>query len=581
MSGPTKPDDAAPPADSAGDDPELDRAAIARIDILDATGASISRGTGTLVAPGLVVTALHVVAFRKSETLTPKGASIRLTFPGFTTVGAIVSDGWDAKDDWALIELAQEAPMKPMPLAALTESSREWQSYGYPDAQQADGMLVNGTVALCEGQFEGVPAHQLYCNQAASGGGGMVKGLSGAPVIIDGKLIGIMRSALMQQDRTEMGTLYACPVRAIGKKRKDIPIGVLPRINRHRLTSQIASLSRSQGWVLSAVAGSLILVAVTVLILARLRLTSVQVRGEVYTRDLRLWAGAPAALGLRTSSLGWLGVDAITVLGVDSVSYPNAPGSRASLPIDLSNSIDLTGDSAAKATTLFLDLTKPVGTDTLIVLHAGDSASRYRLEFYGNSARASIAAPIKAGASVALPVDPPRTWTLPARTGEDVSDSVMLRRPEGQPLLAELDLRARDSVTLADSVVATRIGFYGMVLSPSRAWVPAASITSGTLHVDGDNGRVVQLVDKDNFVTRGDRLIVSEIAFAADKGKIRVVFAGRARRLTLTNNGGTPQEVMPSWLDHLRFAHPIETAVVALAITAGLAFLIVAWRRGR
>ena len=57
------------------------RQAIARIDVLQAD-QSASRGTGTLVTSDLVLTAMHVVADRKSPTLSLYPGAITLSFPG-------------------------------------------------------------------------------------------------------------------------------------------------------------------------------------------------------------------------------------------------------------------------------------------------------------------------------------------------------------------------------------------------------------------------------------------------------------------------------------------------------------------
>jgi len=78
-----------------------------------------------------------------------------------------------------------------------------------------------GTVEDTSADLEGSPAFQLYSKQAAAGDGAPVKGLSGAPVIIDDAVVGVLRFALMKEGRTVAGTVYACPVTALNDRAGD------------------------------------------------------------------------------------------------------------------------------------------------------------------------------------------------------------------------------------------------------------------------------------------------------------------------------------------------------------------------
>ncbi len=60
------------------------RGAIARIAI-ESEGREVSRGTGFLVAPGLVLTALHVVADRHTDPPAFYPGALTLAFPGHTS----------------------------------------------------------------------------------------------------------------------------------------------------------------------------------------------------------------------------------------------------------------------------------------------------------------------------------------------------------------------------------------------------------------------------------------------------------------------------------------------------------------
>ena len=109
-----------------GNTDELDRAPIARIQV-KAGAHVVSRGTGTLVGPRLVLSALHVVANRRTDPPQPYPGELILEFPDFTTTGTILEGAWDRSADWVLIECAEAPAARPMRLAELRESKREWQ----------------------------------------------------------------------------------------------------------------------------------------------------------------------------------------------------------------------------------------------------------------------------------------------------------------------------------------------------------------------------------------------------------------------------------------------------------------------
>ncbi len=188
------------------------REAIARIEIVDAAGQVISRGTGTLVGPGLVLTALHVVADRRADPPQPLPGRIRLVFPTGQRDAEIHGTLMDARADWVLLRCEELPNVPPVPLGRLTQAGVDWETYGFPDANPRDGMIQTGRVEAWDGELEGQAALQLFSMEAAAGNGAPVKGLSGAPVFVNEFLVGHMRFALMQDGRTVAGTLYACPV---------------------------------------------------------------------------------------------------------------------------------------------------------------------------------------------------------------------------------------------------------------------------------------------------------------------------------------------------------------------------------
>src|SRR5437660_11948135 len=121
------------------------RNAIAKI-VVQQDGEEV-RGTGVLVGDGLVLTALHVVADRHTDPPRCQTATITLQFPAHRTSGHIVEQYCDATHDWVLLRCDQTPPnVTPLPLAELQTSGVDWQTYGFPDAQPRDGLVLSGEV---------------------------------------------------------------------------------------------------------------------------------------------------------------------------------------------------------------------------------------------------------------------------------------------------------------------------------------------------------------------------------------------------------------------------------------------------
>jgi WD40 repeat protein len=194
------------------------RAGIARIDVMQ-QGRSISRGTGFLVSGGIVLTALHVVADRTKESLTPYPGELVLTFPTHTTRAVIDENYFDRMADWAFLRCETSPPhVRPLPLAELPGSGASWETFGFPDANPRDGMVNVGEVSNHLAMLEGNPTFQLFSREAAAGQGEPVKGLSGAPVLVENAVVGLLRFALMKDQQTVAGTLYACPIASVLQK---------------------------------------------------------------------------------------------------------------------------------------------------------------------------------------------------------------------------------------------------------------------------------------------------------------------------------------------------------------------------
>ncbi len=217
------------------------RQAIARIDIVQGD-RSVGHGTGCLVAPDLLLTAMHVVANRQASPPSLLAGTIVLTFPTHRCEATVVEGRWDPRSDWALLRCATPPPgVRPVPLADSVNDGEEWETFGFPEANSRDGLAQLGTVENANGTFEGVAAYQLFSRQTAAGVGAPVKGLSGGPVIVDGALVGVFRSSLMREGQFNVaGTLYACPVETILARCADLlpvpdPCRGLPGLPRQPL----------------------------------------------------------------------------------------------------------------------------------------------------------------------------------------------------------------------------------------------------------------------------------------------------------------------------------------------------------
>jgi hypothetical protein len=202
----------------------------------------LANGTASLVGTNLVLTALHVVADRSSDPPTFFPAPIRIRFrDGFETTATAAK--YDRLEDWVLLTCASPLPqtIPPLTLGTVSRDGDEWKSYGFPITTEyppgttpvggekahtkADGLVIHGTITARHGKLvvgeHNVPVYQLHCDEVASGQGLRSSGLSGAPVIVNGSLVGMLRWSPLEDHRSEGGTLYACPATSIAAKCRD------------------------------------------------------------------------------------------------------------------------------------------------------------------------------------------------------------------------------------------------------------------------------------------------------------------------------------------------------------------------
>lgn len=187
------------------------RRAVARIEVKSADGELIARGTGALVAPDLILTARHIVADEQSDGLRPLGAQIEVRFPDRRVEATLVEEWHDRHADWALLRCDSAAGAAPIPLGSAIAADDSWETYGfpraYPDGRPLDGRVIAPRRAL--GTADCIVLHSAF---AATGNGDPAPGLAGAPVVVGGALVGILRKSALPKGESIDGTLYACPI---------------------------------------------------------------------------------------------------------------------------------------------------------------------------------------------------------------------------------------------------------------------------------------------------------------------------------------------------------------------------------
>ena len=554
---------------------EFDRSAIARITVV-AGSQTVSRGTGTLVGERLVLSALHVVANRRTEPPEPFPGAITLEFPDFTTQGTILTGAWDRIADWVLIECADVPPATPMPMASLVESKREWDSYGFPEANKRDGLLLSGDVVLCEGELEGTRAHQLYCPQAAGGGGGRVKGMSGAPLVVDGKLVGVMRFALMEQDRTEMGTLYACPAAAVSAKWPALDVSVLPRLKKRRSTEQLLRLRA--GWEMFALTGALVVMAMIVLGLSKMRMSSMGIYGRVSTRDARFTLVDTATLRLDS------GTGMIRVSSLSASSLSGVDRTEPSVHEDVGVVDVMLPKPASDSNELFIDLGTVLEAGTSVWLAKdGDVLGRYRLRFDSlrNPLRVQYrgAVQFKGGDN---------DWT----TLRASDDRVVRLNPANMQLnvgfvLATGSTRQRldgafERPTRWKGKVPVRTLNFQDVRDSDSAQFRAPTVDGGVLVVNGpDRGDSLQLAEEDSLAFDSATVTLTTIRIPGDSGTITLEFRGTVDSAAVGRKGGEVVKLTPTWLQYWMRKDPLQFALAATAATALIASLVLVLLRRR
>src|SRR5262249_4649481 len=115
--------------------------------------------------------------------------------------------------DWAILRLDREVPgLEPAPLARLgaTAKAVRWSTAGYASVRMNYGGAFHGEILV-----HGDDAMDLHCAELVAATYDDAKGLSGAPCIVDGAVVGVVVSVFRRPD----GEIAAGHVRAVPMER--------------------------------------------------------------------------------------------------------------------------------------------------------------------------------------------------------------------------------------------------------------------------------------------------------------------------------------------------------------------------
>lgn len=219
------------------DDFESLKKAVARVTFVD----NNKTGTAFYVGNSIALTALHVVA--DVDVSPPRFlGGVMLRFPGIPEPISAEPDPefWSQDGDWAALRCATPPTAKAIEFGGDVDRDADWQAYGYPGIE-ADGMNPRGKVR--DSMFRRLEQPragsmlQLFCEEAAAGRGAPLHGLSGAPCLVNGKAVGILRSTLVKdlvdgslrrELVTVAGTVYATPCQQVVQWQIDHRRSLLP-----------------------------------------------------------------------------------------------------------------------------------------------------------------------------------------------------------------------------------------------------------------------------------------------------------------------------------------------------------------
>ncbi|GEM_PF-6066950 len=176
------------------------KAAVARV---QADGGP--QGTGFLVRQTHLVTCAHVLG-RDPDSLAERAT---LTFADGRTVGA--SRVWvHERLDLAVLALDHPAPVAPLLRGEVPERGAAWESWGFPD-QVDHGHPFTGKVS--DPALDIGPVRTLLLETGAARE--RLSGVSGAPLVVSGRVVGVITWQLTRDGKPSLDALYALPIAAL------------------------------------------------------------------------------------------------------------------------------------------------------------------------------------------------------------------------------------------------------------------------------------------------------------------------------------------------------------------------------
>lgn len=173
-----------------------------------------TRGTAFVISEHLALTACHVLEALVNSSIKPSSETVNLYFADLSTEPCRAI-AWDVKADWLLLERLAPVTRPVLRLMALSQGQPLWRSVGFPEAKR-DGLRVGGQVTAWQAAWGGVNVIQLLCTEALAGNL-KVQGLSGAPCVVGGGVVGLLRKSLLEEYTyfNVGGTLFACSTEAV------------------------------------------------------------------------------------------------------------------------------------------------------------------------------------------------------------------------------------------------------------------------------------------------------------------------------------------------------------------------------
>lgn len=219
----------------------LNRADVVLIKVVNAKG-ELSQGTGFLIAPNTLVTALHVVAEQENSRTTTDDSGLPVPLGKITCTYYTESrSSWSeiitfvpGKEnhsviaDWALLRVENCVGVPTLnTMPAGKESHQKCCAFGFPlnsEDLNDNGKPLHGTLSGINDPFEvlstrtnrkhEIPTHRMFFEEGREDT--TASGFSGGPVCINDHVVGLIRAFEMNPDGSARGsTAFVTPIEAI------------------------------------------------------------------------------------------------------------------------------------------------------------------------------------------------------------------------------------------------------------------------------------------------------------------------------------------------------------------------------